>query len=280
MTISTWLSILQSMTTEWIDRVRTTSLAIGHATATAMERIAPNSLPAYAAIGTGQAVFCGPGSPLTQVSWLAYGEELKPSELDQVENFFGERTSTWEYIVTPYSSPSLLPAVVQRGWTEVQYENVMGCPVRETAIHLPPDVEVHLVQDNDRLAWAQLAMAGFFTEGVPPGFENLNDILVNTDGTLGFIATYQGIPAGAASMMLGPDAVYLGGASTLPEYRGKGLQTALLQSRLTHAHSLGLDLALCECLPGSQSQRNQERAGFQVLYTKLVLTRPEPQLPQ
>jgi GNAT superfamily N-acetyltransferase len=63
------------------------------------------------------------------------------------------------------------------------------------------------------------------------------------------------------------------GASTLPEFRNRGLQSALLQARLNLACEAGCDLAVIVTRPGSVSQRNAERAGFRLAYTKAILMR-------
>ncbi|KAH6721249.1 hypothetical protein BKA61DRAFT_153959 [Leptodontidium sp. MPI-SDFR-AT-0119] len=56
--------------------------------------------------------------------------------------------------------------------------------------------------------------------------------------------------------------------STLPEYRGRGLQAALLKERLKDARKEGFDLASVQARPGNGSCRNIERAGFSLAYTK------------
>lgn len=241
-----------------------------------MEKLEPSSSPANARIGTGRATFCGEGSPLTQVPWLAHQVDFDPSELDEVEEFYRGRATNWEYIVSPFSAPALLPAVIQRGWTEVQYENVMGLNLEGRAAGLvrSDGTDVRLVEESQKATWSDIAMRGFFGAEIPPACANICDIIARTDDTVAFLAYLDGQRAGAATLSVYEDTCYLGGAATLPEYRGRGAQTALLDARLNHAAKMGCDLALCECVPGSQSQRNQERAGFQVLFTKIVLTRP------
>ncbi|KAG4435905.1 hypothetical protein IFR05_008599 [Cadophora sp. M221] len=56
--------------------------------------------------------------------------------------------------------------------------------------------------------------------------------------------------------------------STLPKYRGRGLQAALLKARLVDARKAGFDLASIQARPGNGSCRNIERAGFGLAYTK------------
>ena len=62
-----------------------------------------------------------------------------------------------------------------------------------------------------------------------------------------------------------------GGASTRPEYRRRGVQTALLHVRLAAARERGCDLAAVMTVAGNDSQRNIERAGFRLAYTKAVV---------
>lgn len=59
------------------------------------------------------------------------------------------------------------------------------------------------------------------------------------------------------------------GASTVPELRRRGLQGALLEERMRYAFDHGCDLAMMVAEAGSESQRNAERQGFQVAYTRL-----------
>jgi GNAT superfamily N-acetyltransferase len=61
----------------------------------------------------------------------------------------------------------------------------------------------------------------------------------------------------------------LAGASTVPEHRKRGAQLALLDARLRYAAEHGCDLAMMGAAPGSASQRNAERHGFRIAYTRI-----------
>ena len=58
------------------------------------------------------------------------------------------------------------------------------------------------------------------------------------------------------------------GAATLASFRRRGAQSSLISARLTWAVEQGCDLAAATTQPGSSSQRNYERAGFRVVYTR------------
>ena len=59
-----------------------------------------------------------------------------------------------------------------------------------------------------------------------------------------------------------------GGATTVPELRRRGLQAALLHERMRYAVERKCDIAMMVTLPGSDSQRNAERKGFRIAYTR------------
>jgi hypothetical protein len=50
---------------------------------------------------------------------------------------------------------------------------------------------------------------------------------------------------------------------------GQGAQASLLESRLRYAAEQGCDIAMMCALPGSASQRNAERQGFRIAYTRI-----------
>jgi ribosomal protein S18 acetylase RimI-like enzyme len=85
-----------------------------------------------------------------------------------------------------------------------------------------------------------------------------------------YLARLNGIPAGAALLAIDDDLGYLANASTLPEYRRRGVQTALIAARIADAQAAGCDLVSSQAEFGSPSQRNLERAGLHVAYTKAV----------
>ena len=63
------------------------------------------------------------------------------------------------------------------------------------------------------------------------------------------------------------------GAATRPSHRRRGVQSSLLAARLARAAEAGCDVAVVTTQPGSKSQQNVQRQGFELLYTRAVLVR-------
>jgi hypothetical protein len=83
-----------------------------------------------------------------------------------------------------------------------------------------------------------------------------------------FVAEREGEPIATAALFMHEGTALLAGASTIPSGRRQGAQNALLHARLQHATSHGCDLAMMVAGPGSASQRNAERQGFRIAYTR------------
>jgi GNAT superfamily N-acetyltransferase len=88
-----------------------------------------------------------------------------------------------------------------------------------------------------------------------------------------FLAEINGQVAGGGVLTMHENIASLGGASTLPAFRNRGAQTALLRARLAFAAEHGCEVAMVTTLPGSTSHRNVERQGFRVVYTRSKLSR-------
>lgn len=72
------------------------------------------------------------------------------------------------------------------------------------------------------------------------------------------------------------DLALLRSQSTMPRFRGRGVQTEIVRQSLALAAAAGCRLAVVQTSPGTGSQRNMERAGFRIAYTKLTVTLGKP----
>jgi ribosomal protein S18 acetylase RimI-like enzyme len=86
------------------------------------------------------------------------------------------------------------------------------------------------------------------------------------------VALRDGVFAGGAELRVGGGIAQFAGAATAPEHRRRGVQTALLSARLVDA-AAGCEVAVITTQPGSKSQQNAQRRGFDLLYTRATLVR-------
>jgi hypothetical protein len=83
-----------------------------------------------------------------------------------------------------------------------------------------------------------------------------------------YLAYVDGVAAALAVLHVADGVGSMANALTVPALRGRGCQTALLYRRMHDAATLGCDLVVSQCRPGSSSQRNQLRTGFCIAGSK------------
>ena len=145
----------------------------------------------------------------------------------------------------------------------------------------PPSVEIRPIGDDDFGTWLTVvldAVAHPDTDGLPWLDDFPRQVLEGAErdlaaaGARHYLALVDGTPAGGATMHI-RDGFAQFSAGTAPGFRRRGVQSALLAARVADATAAGCELALVTAQPGSRSQRNVQRRGFDLLYTRAVLVR-------
>ena len=132
---------------------------------------------------------------------------------------------------------------------------------------------VRLIEKGEEELYARISAAGWSEFGFGDFMLEMGRLYANTEGLRLFLAELDGQAIATGALSLCEGVAHLAGASTIPEGRRRGAQLALLEARLQYAASHGCDLALMGALPGSGSQRNAERHGFRIAYTRIKWTR-------
>jgi len=227
---------------------------------------------AIEALAGGWAVFVGAQSPLTHALGLGMNGPVTAAEVDAVEAFFRVRGATVNLDLCPYAHPSLVELLRGRGYGPVEFANVLVRPLAGE-LPWPPDARAGEAASGESELWARTVAAGF-TERAEFTAEELDvgRAIFRAEGMSCYLGRREeGAPVAAAALAVKDGVATLLGDSTAPGFRGAGWQTALIRTRLDAAVLAGCDLATASTLPGSISQRNYQRAGFQVAYTRMVL---------
>jgi GNAT superfamily N-acetyltransferase len=237
-------------------------------------RLYPESGAEAIEVAGGQVAFTFPGSPLTHAIGVGLACKVDQADLERIEHFYCSRGCASVNIdVTPFTDPTLWEAVASRGYRVVEFNNVLARWLRPWE-QWPVDPRVRRANRDECDLWSRVAMRGFF-EGADPSDAELAVAapLFGMASALPYFAYASDVPAGGALMSVRNAVAYLMADGVAPAFRGRGLQRALIETRLAAAATAGCDLAAATTLPGTLSQRNYERCGFGVLYTKLNMQR-------
>ncbi|HEX8071600.1 MAG TPA: GNAT family N-acetyltransferase [Pyrinomonadaceae bacterium] len=234
-------------------------------------RLAPASRACWTEVAGAYAMYDGQESPLTQTFGLGVFDPVTPAHMDALEAFFKERGAPVYHEVSPLADDALWPLLNERGYQPLEFTSVMFRPISFGSAYTPRAdgrLQVRLTGEDERELWAQTATAGWseFTE-----FSDFMLDLSRVSAASGqtFLATFDEQPIATGALSLHEGVALLAGASTIPAGRRQGAQLALLDARLRHAAEHGCDLAMMCTRPGSASQRNAERHGFRIAYTRI-----------
>ncbi len=238
----------------------------------ARQRTAPDSNAEWIEVAGTYAMFDGPDSPCTQTFGLGIHGEPTEADLESLESFFIERGAAVVHEVAPLLSPTLLALLNSRHYHPIEFTNVM-CRHIGPNVPIPssrnPELEVFAATSADGESWAQTSASGWSEHpDVMQFILGLARNYVDTQGVTAMFAQLDGQPIATGVVAIAGGIALLAGASTIPEYRNQGAQSALLTQRLQFAVEQGCDIAMMCALPGSPSQRNAQRNGFHIAYTR------------
>lgn len=227
-------------------------------------------------------------------TWLngAYGAGLNgpvaPEEVKGLIEFHASRGIEPRVELAPFADHSLIRALADEGFVVRLFETVFHRRLDEGMVRMPDvtadGVTVRPVDPEDQddvEEFARIATSGF----LPPGESEWPEEMYASVRRVARHPRVTSIKAfiggrciAAGSMECMGEIASLFGLSVDAGHRRRGVQQAMIAWRLRRARELGARVATISTRPGVATERNAQRAGFAVAYTRSVLVRPGPGL--
>jgi GNAT superfamily N-acetyltransferase len=238
--------------------------------AEARRRMFPNCGSEWIECAGAYAVFDGVDSPLTQTFGLGIFEDLSEAPLVVIERFFLDRGAPVHHEVSPLAGVAALDLLCSRQYRPIEIGNVLYRPVEKPGAGDHGNIRVRIAGPEEAQLWTSVNARGWAHER-----PELLDFLLQTgaissagEQSLCFLAEVDGQPGAAGMLWIHEGVALFAGSATIPEMRRRGLQAALLEERMRYASHRGCDLAMMVAEAASDSQRNAERMGFRIAYTR------------
>ena len=203
--------------------------------------------------------------------------------LEEIEGAYAARGALTQVELTNLADPEIGVLLTGRGYRLVAFENVLGRSLDANATKQDFEgIEIREAGEDELDEWLEVVVTGFAhqdEQGVASHEEFPREIIERAErdfvaaGARTYLALRDGVVAGGGGLCITDGVAQLVGAATAPEHRRRGVQTALLSTRLADAAAAGCDIAVVTTAPGSKSQQNVQRQGFQLLYTRAVLVK-------
>jgi ribosomal protein S18 acetylase RimI-like enzyme len=234
-------------------------------------------------VAGGVASFAEEGSPFNKVAGLGFGGVPAAAQLAEIERAFAACGAPVQVELAHLADPAIGAELTMRGYRLASFENVLGLALGGGPGRvMPPGIEVRPSGEEEFGSWLDVvvdAVAHPDAQGVPSHEQFPREVVARAGrdmvaaGVVRYAALRDGVIVGGASVRMAGGIAQLTGAATAPAHRRRGVQTALLSARLADAAAGGCDVAVVTTQPGSRSQQNAQRLGFDLLYTRAVLVK-------
>jgi GNAT superfamily N-acetyltransferase len=220
----------------------------------------------------GALIAMGPGRYVNRAIGVSVSELTAP-DVDALEQFFVERGLNPMMELSSWAPPSTLAEVGRRGFVPCWFRSVFALRPSLSVVERVTEVRIEVVGDDKAERWLEVFNKGFEAEQGEAHVANdeigrASFILPNSHS---FVAYSDEQAVGCGSMQIVDGVAWLGGAATIPVFRQRGVQAALVAHRLRLAAEAGCDLAAVTALVNGPSARNIVRLGFQHTHTQVVV---------
>ena len=184
--------------------------------------------------------------------------------------------------VVPTADRTLIELATARGYGILRFLTTHVRPPETSIDELVDDPSIVIERADGELlgVWQDVAAAGF---GADEGdARRASDAFAKAAAAVdgeGFLLARDGgdgRPLGTGSVTIRDGLATLGGMTTLPSERRRGVQAALIAHRVRLAVDAGCDLVVSSTVPANPSERNLVRAGFRPLYETVTLAKGPP----
>lgn len=225
-------------------------------------------------VGSGVACFLGNESFLSQVIAWGFNADINIicEQLQLIEDFYMKNNFFNVNIeLSPLCGSNIAELLSKKGYKITEFNNISYMKLDNYYTN-DEAKNIFIVEKKNLAIWAERIAIGF---GHPAAASQFN-MYANSKDVIPFCYLIDDEIAAGGTIAIHGKICDLGVTSTMPQYRGKGLQKSLLQARLAYAKTQGVKTALVTTEPGSISDINVQKTGFKTAYTRIKFSKQLP----
>lgn len=210
-----------------------------------------------------------PGPAFNTVKGLSSEDERY---LEEIHDFYRQKEIPVRFEVTPaHASTELLHQLHRLGFYQSDFHTTLYMPISEVSASADDSLSIRKMEKHEASIYADIYVQGFNMPAfLKDGVAQNNAVLFDHDQWTFYLASVDGEPTGIGVVFIKDHIATLAAAATLPSFRNRGIQGALIQQRIHQAYREECSLVVGQAKFGSVSQNNMERAGMGIAYTKAI----------
>ncbi|GGB34118.1 GNAT family N-acetyltransferase [Virgibacillus dakarensis] len=213
-----------------------------------------------------------PGPSFNTVKGISGSEE---KYLDAILEFYKERGVPARFEITPaHASLELFKALHEKGYFQSGFHTALAGSLSHDVItneETDASISIRKIREHEFETFGDIYTKGFHMPSfLKEHVAQNNKVLYNHDNWTFYLASYEGEPAGIGVLFEYDGIGTLAASATIPELRNRGVHSALILKRLQQAKQHNCNLIVGQATYGSVSQKNMERAGMRIAYTKSI----------
>jgi GNAT superfamily N-acetyltransferase len=226
--------------------------------------------PAIADIDAGVLIALGPERFVNRL--FATRSHLSSDDVDRVVAFFEASSVPPSVQIANPTEPTVQR--LRRAGFGLDWERAL-CTTRTAPVSDTSPFEFERVDESSFDTWLDVLARG--NEITQAESRAISDAFARAahaaNDSVEWLACSGDTPVGCGSLLSVDGVGWLGGAATLPDWRERGVQSALLAHRLDRAAAQGFGIVAATAVAASGSARNLVRCGFDIVAIQHVYTR-------
>lgn len=192
--------------------------------------------------------------------------------IPQIVEFYDSKEIPVKFELAPtHCSPKLLQQLAEAGFYQNDFHTALYTSLPSSLNWSNSPISVRRLEKHEMDIFAEIYITGFgMPEFLKSGIAQNNEVLFESGNWYFYLACLGDVPAGIGVMFIKDGIGTLAAATTIPSFRNRGIQSALIIERLKTARALECKIVTGQSEFGSPSQNNMEKAGLSIAYTKAI----------
>lgn len=223
-------------------------------------------------VGDATAVFFEklPIVPFNKAIGLGVHQPATEAMIDELIQLYGRQKTPFGISVSPAAQPTQLSNWLLERGLRPGFNLAKVIRGTEPPPHIKTDLRIEPVNEANAAHYAQVAQTGF---GMPGWMAPVFEFVATLPNVYSYLAYADDVPAAVGSLHVGDGIGALFNAATLPKYRRRGGQGAIMARRILDGIALGCRWFTTETGEDTPeapnpSFHNMIRTGFQLVYSR------------